>query len=106
MSEIGLSTQDRHATKRVSVTCGQVVITLLPSTAKPSQPRRLLCEYLDGNTGDSVKLSSCGCGTQLASVWDCAIYGRCAPLARGKALTEVRDCRTCASYRSAADTPR
>lgn len=77
------------------------------SSAKPIASR-IDCVNLLEATDRSIALANCGtCGMKEVTVWECQLFGACAPVARGTLVqvaehVNVRDCRKCAEYTSKA----
>lgn len=71
---------------------------LAPRIAAPS-PHRTDCLHIIEPTGDSVEQKNCGCpGNKMTSVWECELFGRVAPFAKGDPVDGVRACQKCGAY--------
>lgn len=70
--------------------------------ASATRPNRTDCANLVGYTGDSVGHACGGCsGGQFTSVWECRLFGDCAPLAWAPLKPDgagVRRCVDCGAY--------
>lgn len=68
--------------------------------AAPSPPTvRTDCLHILEATGDSVEQKNCGCpGNKMTSVWECELFGRVAPFAKGDPVDGVRACQKCGAY--------
>lgn len=72
--------------------------------AKPARPKapslnRTDCLNIIEATGDSVEQKNCGCaGNKMTSVWECELFGRVAPFAKGDPGGGVRACQKCSAY--------
>lgn len=70
--------------------------------ASAARPNRTDCANLVGYTGDSVGHACGGCsGGQFTSVWECRLFGDCAPLAWAPLKPDgahVRRCCDCGAY--------
>lgn len=71
-----------------------------------------VCPHLLDPTDESVLLFGCGCSSDkkngvATSVFECDLYGRCAPLARGTHLSDesVKMCAKCESNPATAPLP-
>jgi hypothetical protein len=78
--------------------------------AKQSTPpvSRQDCAHILDPTGESVEQKNCGCpGNKMTSVWECELFGRVAPFAKGDPVDGVQACQRCGKYEKAlpADTP-
>lgn len=61
------------------------------------------CPHLGEPFDDDVQVFGCGCKTEgvvMTRVYECKLYGECAPLTNGKSLADesVRICRQCPEY--------
>ena len=73
-------------------------------TAKKSPPptNRTDCIHILEATDDSVEQKNCGCpGNKMTSVWECELFGRVAPFAKGDPVDGVRACQKCKAYSKA-----
>lgn len=60
------------------------------------------CLHIIEATGDSVLQENCGCpGNKMTSVWECELFGRVAPFAKGDPVDGVRACQKCGRYEKA-----
>lgn len=72
--------------------------------AKQSTPpvNRQDCLHILDPTGESVEQKNCGCpGNRMTSVWECELFGRVAPFAKGDPVDGVRACQKCGKYEKA-----
>lgn len=71
-----------------------------PATQPAAPPiNRTDCLHILEATGDSVEQLNCGCvGNKMTSVWECELFGRVAPFAKGDPLEGVRACQKCGAY--------
>lgn len=73
--------------------------------SKPSPPptNRVDCLHILEATGDSVEQKNCGCpGNKMTSVFECELFGRVAPFAKGDPVDGVRACQKCGQYAAPA----
>lgn len=70
--------------------------------ATPPPTVRTDCVHILGATADSVEQKNCGCpGNKMTSVWECELFGRVAPFAKGDPVDGVRACQKCGRYEKA-----
>lgn len=68
-------------------------------SAPPPPTNRADCLHILEATGDSVEQKNCGCpGNKMTSVWECELFGRVAPFAKGDPVDGVRACQKCGAY--------
>ncbi len=70
-----------------------------PANASLLPTNRTDCLHIIEATGDSVEQKNCGCpGNKMTSVWECELFGRVAPFAKGDPVDGVRACQKCGAY--------
>jgi len=75
---------------------GRANVTAPPPTIRTD------CIHILEATGDSVEQKNCGCpGNKMTSVWECELFGRVAPFAKGDPVDGVRACQKCGAYSKA-----
>lgn len=79
-----------------------------PNRTRPARQQappptvRTDCVHILGATADSVEQKNCGCpGNKMTSVWECELFGRVAPFAKGDPVDGVRACQKCGRYENA-----
>ena len=57
------------------------------------------CDHCPDRTDRTASQTNCSCGEKTVTVYECELFGDCAPMARGKLTTPgVRKCADCSQY--------